>query len=255
MRGRVAAVISGALRIGVLAVLAGCAAVNDQAKAADPNPPAVSAPAVTGASDEGTRMITNLSQVSSAPSAIPALNAQNRVGGAAALHETPPSPNEAQNLADRNLEHLYLSRPQSMVHGGAATAAGDRTLLNAKARKFPEFSYALLNQTLAAAQELETAKLEEHKLPDEIKPMILTALMTPDGKLTDLTIEQHSGVGVVDRIIIDACKKGLWTMNPPEAALAQDGMFRMRIEGVIDNYGYDRQGKSRYITHFGLALQ
>jgi hypothetical protein len=255
MRGRIAAVISAAFRISVLAVLAGCAALDDQPKAAGLNPPAVNAPAVAAASDEGTRMITNLSQVSSAPSPIPAINAQNLVSGAAALHETAPSPNEAQNLADRNLEQLFRSKPQSLVHGGAATAAGDRTLLNDKARKFPEFSYALLNQTLIAAQELEAAKLEEHKLPDEIQPMILTAVMTPEGKLTDLAIEQHSGVGAVDRIIIDACKKGLWTMNPPEAALAEDGMFRMRIEGVIGNYGYDREGNSRYITHFGLALQ
>jgi hypothetical protein len=254
MRGRIAAVISAALGIAALAVLTGCEVVNDQSKTAGFNPPAVDAAA--GASDEGTRMITNLSQVSSAPSAIPSINKQNLVSGAAALHDgTAPSSNKAQDLADSNLEHLYLSKQQSLIHGGEERAGGDRMLLNAKARKFPEFSYALLNQTLVAAQELEAAKLEEHKLPDEIKPMILIAVMTPEGKLTDIAIEQHSGVGVVDRIIIDACKKGLWTMNPPQAALAEDGMFRMHIVGAVANYSYDREGNYHYITHVGLALQ
>jgi hypothetical protein len=234
--------------------LAGCGAVNHPSKAAGLNPPAVNPPAITGASDEGARMITNLSQVSSASPAIPGINAQNLASGAAVLHRNAQSPIEAQNLTDSNLEYLYLSRPQSLVHGDAA-AASDRKLLNAKARKFPEFSYALLNQTLVAAQALEAAKLEEHKLPDEIKPMILTAVITSDGKLTDLAIEQHSGVGAVDRIIIDACKQGLWTMNPPEAARAQNGVFRMRIEAMINNAGYDREGNSHYVTHLGLALQ
>jgi hypothetical protein len=261
MRGRIAAVISAAFRIVALAVLAGCEVVNDQSKAAGVNSPAVDA--VAGTSDEGTRMITNLSQVSSAPAAIPSIDAQNLsidaqnlVSGAAALHDqTAPSPDNAQDLADANLEHLYLSKQQSPVHGGEGRAAGDRMLLNAKARKFPEFSYAMLNQTLVAAQELEATRLEEHKLPDEIKPMILTAVMTPEGKLTDIAIERHSGIGVVDRIIIDACKKGLWTMNPPKAALADDGVFRMHIVGAVINYNSDHEGNYHYITHVGLALQ
>jgi hypothetical protein len=78
--------------------------------------------------------------------------------------------------------------------------------------------------------------------------------MTSEGKLTDLAIEQHSGLGTVDRIMIEACKKGLWAMNPPQAALASDGMFRMRFEGAIYNYSYDLQGNYKYITHLGLAL-
>ncbi len=194
-------------------------------------------------------MITNLSQLSSAPAAIPSAistipptNSQNLVSGATAIPgETAPSPT-AQDLADANLENLYLSKEHSVIHGGEAPAAGDRNLLNAKARKFPEFSYALLNQTLVVAEQMEPGKLQGRKLPDDIKPMILTATMTPEGKLTDLAIEQHSGLGTVDRIIIDACKQGLWSMNPPPSALADDGTFRMRIEAAIDNYNHDPEG-------------
>jgi hypothetical protein len=255
MRG-IAAVIPAAFGIAVLAVLAGCGLVDDESSTtAAVNPPVVNAQAATGANNEGTRVITNLSQLSSAPAAVPSINAQNLVNGAAALHdETAPTPASAQNLADANLENLYLSKEHSVIHGGEAPAAGDRTLLNAKARKFPEFSYALLNQTLVIAEQLEPGKLEGRKLPDEIKPMILTATMTSEGKLTDIAIEQHSGLGTVDRIIIDACKQGLWSMNPPPAALADNGMFRMRIDAAVNNYDHNLTGKYRYITHLGIAL-
>ena len=240
--------------IAGLVILAGCGASTDRAKTPGANASAIKDDATTVAGSEGPRVITNLSQLSSAPSSNPMVNAQNLVAGAAALHDTSPNPNAAQNRADTNLEHLFLSKQRNLVHGGEARAAGDSTLLNAKARQYPEFTYALLNQALAAAQDLEAKKLERHKLPDEIKPVVLTAVMTPEGRLTEITVEVHSGVGAVDRIIIDACKKGLWAMNPPRAALAGDGTFRMRIEGVINNYSYDLEGNYRYITHLGLAL-
>jgi hypothetical protein len=31
-------------------------------------------------------------------------------------------------------------------------------------------------------------------------------------------------------------------------------VFRMRFEGVINNYSYDVDGNYRYVTHLGLAL-
>ena len=183
------------------------------------------------------------------------MEAQNLVGGAVILHDNPPAPSDnAQSQADRNLNRLYLSKQHSMVHGGEARAAGDRTLLNDKAHQFSEFSYAMLNQTLVVAQELEAQQLQDHKLPDEIKPVILIAIMTPDGKLTDLSIEQHSGVGAVDRLIIEACKKGLWARNPPAAARADDGNYRLRFEAAVNNYSYDVEGNYSYITHIRLAL-
>jgi hypothetical protein len=254
MRGGTAAGISSAVSIAVMAVLAGCGALGGQVGPSGSTSHAVKTEALPVGNDKGTRVITNLTQVSSAPPAMSSLNSQNLVSGAVAMDGPASGRNQAQDLANRNLQRLYLSKQQDLVHGGETRAAGDRTLLNAKARKFPEFSYALLNQTLVVAQELATKNLQEHKLPEDIKPMILTAVMTPEGKLFDIAVEQHTGVGAVDRIIIDACKKGLWTMNPPRAALSDDGMFRMRFEGVIGNHSYDVQGNYTYITHVGLAL-
>jgi hypothetical protein len=249
------AIISAAFGFGAMAVLAGCGAAWDQSETAGRNPTAVNGATTTRTSNEGTRVITDLSQLSSTPAAIPPANAQVLASGTADLpDETAPSPSSAQDLADANLARMMASNEDSGIHGGEAPAAGDRTLLNAKAQKFPEFSYDLLNQTLVAAQKLEPGALQGRKLPDEIRPMILTAQMTPAGKLTDIAIEQHSGLGIVDRIIIEACEQGLWTMNPPPGALADDGMYRMRIEGAVNNVSHTLKGKYRYITHLGLAL-
>ncbi len=259
MQGGIAAAISAAFTLAALTLLAGCGAAGNQAnhqvKGAGLNPSVVSTDAATGTTNEGTRVITNLSQLSSTPTGVPALDPQSLVNGAGSLRDdSAPSADNAQSIADANLDHLYLSKQHSAVNGGEARAPGDRTLLNAKAREFPEFSYALLNQTLVAAQELEAQKLQDHPLPDDIKPIILVAVMTPEGKLIDLSIEQHTGVGEVDRVLIDACKKGLWAMNPPKAALAANDTYRLRFEAVIRNHSYDLQGNYHYITHVGLAL-
>lgn len=254
IRGGIAVAAAAAISIATLAALSGCGTANGQAKPADSAQGAAGGDAAASGM-QGTRVITNLSQLSTAETGPASIGAANLVGATAALRADPAGPEAAQAQADRNLDRLYLSKQQhGLVSGGEARGAGDRTLLNAKARRFPEFSYALLNRTLIAAQELEAKKLQEHKLPDEIKPMILVAVITPAGRLSDISVEQHSGVGEVDRIIIDACKKGLWAANPPKEALAADGVYRMRVEGVVYNNKADLQGNYSYITHVGLAL-
>jgi hypothetical protein len=245
-----ATAIALAAGIAVTIIVVGCGATKPATKASFATNASYEEPPV--ALSTRPKVISNLTQLTE-PSARPPAGAQNLIAGAAALHDSASNRHDPQSLADRNLEHLYLSKEHSLVHGGEGAAAGDRTLLNAKARQFPEFSYGLLNQTLSAAQEIEAKKLQRQKLPDEIKPLILIATMTADGQLTDLAVEQHSGLGTIDRILIDACKKGLWARNPPKGAIA-DGVYRMRFEGVINNYSYDVEGSYRYVTHLGLAL-
>jgi hypothetical protein len=253
MRGWFATAIAAAVMVTPMVLMAGCA--TDSAQTVPPasaaSPGSDSSRIAQGASEP--RTITNLSQLA-APPGSPSLNEQGLIAGAAALHDDSSGGDGAQSSVDQNLERLYLSKNNSPANGGEALAAGDRTLLNAKAREFPEFSEAMLNRTLVAAQALEVKQLEQHKLPEEMRPLILTATMTPEGRLTDLAVEQHTGFGPVDRILIEACKQGLWAANPPAGALANDGMYRMRFEGVVRNYSYDVVGNYRYVTHVGLAL-
>jgi hypothetical protein len=253
MRGEIATAIAAAVGITLTMLVDGCGA-----SPAQPDSPGAEAVAsndatATNVGNREPQMITDLSKLT-ASSGNPSVNEQVLIAGAAALHDSSPGTGDAQSSVDQNLERLYLSKNNSAANGGEALAAGDRTLLNAKARAFPAFSEALLNQTLVAAQALEVKQLEQHKLPEEMRPLILTATMTPEGKLTDLAVEQHTGFGPIDRLLIEACKQGLWAANPPAGALADNGMYQLRFEGVVRNYSYDVVGNYRYVTHVGLAL-
>jgi len=253
MRGEIATAIAAAVGISLATLVVGCGA--NPAQTAPPGAEAGASidAAATNVGNNEPQTITDLSKLT-VSSGNPSVNEQLLISGAAALHDSSPGTSDAPSSIDQNLERLYLSKNNSAANGGEALAAGDRTLLNAKARAFPEFSEALLNRTLVAAQALEAKQLEQHKLPEEMRPLILTATMTPEGKLTDLAVEQHTGFGPVDRLLIEACKQGLWAANPPSGALADNGTYRLRFEGVVRNYSYDVVGNYRYVTHVGLAL-
>jgi hypothetical protein len=199
------------------------------------------------------RVITNLSQLSAADTTAP-LVAREEIFAKSAPPPDTSQAGSARSEVDTNLAHLFLGKPDSTVYTEEVRASGDVNLLNRKARQFPEFSYAMLNRTLTAMQLIETATLAGRKLPDDIRPVVLIAVMTPQGRLTDLTIEQHSGVAVVDRAVIDACKKALWAMNPPPDARADDGTYRFRVESLVRNRSYNLKGQYHYVTHIGLAV-
>lgn len=238
-------VVARAALIAALAIMAGgCGATGASAPAAGPT--VAAGPSFAG----GARVVTNLSQLSAANTTSGlvtnrALIAANPDDGAAVSQQT----------TDTNLARLYLANPTANLYtGDVKPPPGDTTLLNPKARRYPEFCYPMLRQTLKAAQEIEAAKFGKYALPKEIKPVILRLTMTPRGRLTDIAIEQRSGVAKVDQAMIAACKKGIWAMNPPAGALAANGAYQIRFEGLVQNYSYDLGGEYKYATHVGLAL-
>jgi hypothetical protein len=155
----------------------------------------------------------------------------------------------------QNVERLFVSKVNQLRYReGHADAPGDTTLLNEKARKFSEFSYQLLNQTMTAARSIEPDRLAGRKLPVDIAPMVLTAVMDSQGRLTEISIDSHSGDHQVDQIIIDSCKQGLWSRNPPQQALRADGMYRLRIRGYIRAYTVDFKGRYKYQTTLALGV-
>jgi len=203
--------------------------------------------------DQSPRIITNLNQLSALNTAPPIVDQQALLASGTPALDTKQT-TSGRSAVDTNLARLFLADPNSQAYHEGPQAAGDTILLNNKARQFPEFSYALLNRTLTAMQRIETATYNGRKLPDEIKPVILIAVMTPQGQLTDLTIDQRSGVAVVDRSVIDACKKALFALSPPPDARFSDGSYRMRFEALVKNHTYDREGQYDYVTHVGLAV-
>ena len=226
----------------VLAAGCGPSATSDQSEA-QPSPAALASPAAAPAD----HMITDLSQISTA-NTVPAFTP-------GAIVETPqPTPTSPNAAVQRNIERFFASNPDAQRYSDEPPPPGDSRLLNAKAQKFADFGYALLHQTMVAEQASENAYLRRRKLPTNLRPVILTATMTPKGKLTDIEIDQQSGDLTVDKMVIEACKRGLWTRNPPTGALAGDGMFRLRIEASINNYSFDRNDNYTYDTHLGLGI-
>ncbi|HUO04800.1 MAG TPA: hypothetical protein VMU16_06335 [Candidatus Binataceae bacterium] len=144
-----------------------------------------------------------------------------------------------------------LSRPV-----GEENAPGQERLLNAKAAKFANFSQAIMDHIYSVLEQLEsTDEYARIKVPVEIQPVVLTAIMTKDGVLKELILERHSGHATIDKLFITACKRGMWFRNPPVAALSDDGTYRMKFEGRIENYASMGTGHWTFKTSIGLGLE
>jgi hypothetical protein len=230
-----------ALVLGITVVMAGCAS---QSSGPPTDVQGTEATARPNADEPHT--VTDLSQISPAK-AIPAPQLSSNSSGAEVY-----SPN---STVQQNIERLFISNVDKLRYReGRADAPGETALLNDKAREFSEFSYQLLNQTLKAAHSIEPDRFAGRKLPEDIAPMVLTAVMNSQGRLTEIAIDSHSGDRQVDQIIIDSCKQGLWSRNPPPQAAGTDGMYRLRIKGYIRAYSIDLKGRYKYETELGLGI-
>jgi hypothetical protein len=199
---------------------------------------------------EEPRTVTDLSQISAAKALPPSTPALESTDSARAQ-----GTNNANEVVQQNIERLFVSNvDQLRYREGRSNAPGETALLNDKARQFSEFSYQLLNQTLTAAHSIEPDRLAGRKLPIDIAPMVLTAVMDSKGRLTEIAIDSHTGDRQVDQIIIDSCKQGLWSRNPPLEAMDPDGTYRLRIKGYIRAYSFDFRGRYKYETQLGLGI-
>ncbi|MGH7987818.1 MAG: hypothetical protein ACREQX_16260 [Candidatus Binataceae bacterium] len=227
---------------GTLLVAAGCAAHSP--------PPPVQTAQTASVNRASPQVITDLSSLSSSNSVAQIRHENQLVAHAASpLLETTAPANNAQN----NINRLFLSNPESARYTDTVRPPGEAILLNAKARQYSEFAHRLANQTLVAVQDLEPKRIAHGPMPDNLRPVVLTAVMNSGGHLKELIIDQRSGVAAVDKLVIDGCKKGLWSRNSPAQALT-DGQYRLRIEAMIINYTYNRNGIYTFNTRLGLGL-
>jgi hypothetical protein len=126
--------------------------------------------------------------------------------------------------------------------------------MNLKAAQFGEFSGDLLDQLWGQVRLRETDDdIARLKLPDNLQPVILTATLAPDGKLQEIVIDQRSGKAIIDKLFIDACKKSIWTHNPPKAAALPNGTYQVRIEGRIENFA-SQSNRWTFKTYMGIAV-
>lgn len=138
---------------------------------------------------------------------------------------------------------------------GTERQPAEEQLLNPKAAEFATFARVILDRLYFQLRVREAEQeISAHKVPDDLEPVVITATLSPDGQLKELTLEQHSGKGVVDRMMIDACKKAVWYRNPPREALSADGTYKLRIQGRLENFASMDGRNWTFKTYLGIAI-
>jgi hypothetical protein len=149
----------------------------------------------------------------------------------------------------------FQEQPGAARAVGTDDSPGQQRLTNDKAARFGSFSQSLLDHLFTQVRVAErTEEIARLKLPRDLKLVVVTAIMNKDGKLTELILEQHSGKTIIDKMLLDSCKKGLWYKNPPPDALSGDGNYKLTIEMRIENYASSDETHWNFKTYLGLAL-
>ena len=214
---------------------------------ADPN---AAPPLPASQAPDRPEVVTDLSTLSKANTYAPPASIALRATPA----PKPPGASRNQDVTGRIAASAPETAYQQDVSSLPAGAKSRPRLLNAKAEKYAEFSYVLLNQTLKAAELDAPARLSQHRVPEDLSTTVLTAVMDSQGRLNEIVINQHSGDLAVDKLFIEACKKGIWSRNPPLGAQDSDGNYRVQVQGAISNVSFDRYGAYSYETDIGIGL-
>jgi hypothetical protein len=244
-RLRAAAALGAAALVMVMA--AGCS-WQQPSTTAQPAPPA--APG-------SPHVITNLSQLSSGDTDAASLNTAAKV-----LKSNPSRSDDSGAVAHglgqdtpSTLRRLYVDHPESPRYAETLIPHTQVRLLNAKAAEYTGFSNMMLTQLLSEmVKEERLEPMVTLELSEEIKPVILTAVLDDKGQLKELIYQQHSGLAAIDNFVIAACKESLWANNMPKGALSKDGNYRLRIEAQLSKYSADRQGNQTFTTRLGLGI-
>jgi hypothetical protein len=254
--GLAATVRAALFAIFVVTMAAGCSSQPPAAAPASRSGmfPLSSPPAPTAAG--APQVITSLSQLSSGNTDTESLNT------AAKVLKSHPSRNQAEMVAHgmghdtpSTLRRLFLENPDSPRYAETMIPHTQIRLLNAKAAENPGFSNLMLTQLLSEMVKQEKLPpMVKLALSEEVKPVILTAVLDDKGQLKELIYHQHSGLAAIDNFVIATCKESLWANNMPKAALSGNGTYRLRIEAQVSKYSADRGGNQTFSTRVGLGI-
>lgn len=224
-------IAAAGLFVGAIAI-AGCA---DQDKPPEPAPG--TAPAA--------KLLTDLSSVSSTPIDPLGTHAVPKRGEGLLRDEG----------GDSSSPRVFGAEPGLSFPIGNDLNPTDAQLLNAKAAKFANFSEVLLDRLYAHLRiEEKSEEISRTKLPTDLKPVVITAIMDKNGKLTELILEQHSGKARIDQMMITVCKRAIWYRNPPREALSGDGNYRFTVQCRLENFGSSDETHWTFTTHLGLGI-
>jgi hypothetical protein len=227
------------------ALAAGCSWQN-VTTTAPPSPPAAAG---------SPHVITDLSQLS------PRDADDASLSNAAKVLKSDPSRDDAAVVrgigrdTPSTLRRLFLDDPESPRFAETLIPHTQIRLLNAKAAQYSGFSNMMITQLLSEMVKQE--KLEPMvtlELAEEIKPVVVIAILDDRGQLKELIYQQHSGLAAIDNFVIAACKASLWANNMPKGALSKDGNYRLRIEAQLSKYSANREGEQTFTTRIGLGI-
>lgn len=200
--------------------------------------------AVAVPTPEASHPVTDLSQIATGnalnPYGKPELTIARRVASEA----------DTGRSGIQNLDALSKVR-----HTGDDKHPCEQRLLNEKAAQFDMLSMRLLDQVFAQVVILQQGYDISHmKLPTDLKWVVITGTLDHQGVLKELVIEQHSGTAAVDRMVVAACKKGMYIHNPPADAADGAGDYKVRIETRMENLATLDGEHWEFTTYMGLAL-
>jgi len=213
---------------------AGCAA-DDKPPAANPDP-----------GQPQAKLLSDLSTVSDVP-INPLASVKAPARGDALLHDD----SGPASAGPRTFE----AEPGITRTVGNEANPGTVRLLNTKAAQFGTFAADILNHIYARLMIAERSEeIARTKLPTDLRPVVITAIMDKNGKLTELILEQHSGKARIDQMMLEVCKKSIWYENPPVEALSGDGNYRLTIKLKLENYASSDEHHWSFITDLGLGI-
>jgi hypothetical protein len=217
-----------------LAILAAGCAADDKPPPANPDP-----------GQPQPNLLRDLSTVSDAPiNPLGAVKAPAR--GDALLDDSGPV-----SAGPRTFE----AEPGITRTVGNDANPGTVRLLNTKAAQFGTFAADILNHIYARLMIAERSEeIARTKLPTDLRPVVITAIMDKNGKLTELILEQHSGKARIDQMMLDVCRKSIWYENPPAEALSGNGDYRLTIKLKLENYASSDEHHWSFITDLGLGI-
>lgn len=211
--------------------LAGCSAE-------EPPPPPVG-------SDSQPKVVTNLNDLGGPPVNPLAIDQVPQRGEGMIVDHGPESAGP----------RTYETEPGVSREIGTEKNPATVRLLNAKAAKFGNFCAVILDRIYARLAIAERSEeFSRGKLPEELKPVVITAILDKQGKLTELILEQHSGKAKVDQMMLDVCKHSIWYENPPVEALSDDGTYKLTIKLKLENFASLDERHWSFITDLGLGL-
>jgi hypothetical protein len=188
--------------------------------------------------------VTDLSQL--APGS--ALNPFGKANQVAASQVVSSANVNANNVQD-------VGGLEGVRHAGDDKHPAEERLLNQKAAQYPLLSARILDQVFTEMSHLQDSDEFSHlKLPTDLKWVIITATLDSRGLLKEIVIDQHSGAAAVDKMVVAACKKGLYIPNPPPEAADSDGGYKVRLEARFEDFASMDGEHWEFKSYLNLAM-